>query len=125
MKHANQSASPCDLKRQRLRDRLNRQAKPTSNNLTDELCTFSAAVGADSLPSLVRASAAVRRLTSLPSPGGENQGEGGLFQCSKEPFLQIKNQKSKIINAHKGADFLRDFYTPVRLALFYFCFNSA
>src|SRR4051812_38716623 len=39
MKHKTESASPCDLKRQRFRDRLNRRAKPTSPTFTLELCT--------------------------------------------------------------------------------------
>jgi len=97
MKHRTKSASPCDLKRQRLKDRLNRQAKPTSTDLTDELCTFSAAVGADSLPSLVRASAAVRRLTSLPSPGGEGEGEGVLSAgIHSTPDFPTRNQFPKL-----------------------------
>ena len=40
MKHKQKSASPCDLERQRFRDRLHRQAKPISHNHTDKLCTF-------------------------------------------------------------------------------------
>jgi hypothetical protein len=102
MKHRTISASPCALKRQRLRDRLNRQAKPTSYNPTDELCTFSAAVGADSLPSLVRASAAVRRLTTLPSPYGpcgahRGQGEGALsFDIHQNLDFPTQNQFPKL-----------------------------
>ena len=96
MKHIQKSASPCDLKRQRFRDRLNRQAKPTSTDLTDELCTFSAAVGAD-----------MRRLTSLPSPGGEDQGEGGLrlFCSLHSKICTLAGESVLSFDIHQNLDF--------------------
>ena len=42
MKHKRKSASPCDLKRQRFRDRLNRQEKRTGLKYPDEFCHSSA-----------------------------------------------------------------------------------
>ena len=42
MKHKYKSASPCELACPHLRDHPTRQAKPTSYDPTDELCTFSA-----------------------------------------------------------------------------------
>src|SRR5436190_974915 len=80
MKHKLKSASPCHLERQRLRDRLHRQAKPNKNH--DGTILYFSSVGD------------VRRLISLPSPGGE-----GLL--SRRSPIQIPNPKSAIRNASR------------------------
>src|SRR4051794_26571504 len=97
MKHEQQSASPCDLKRQRFTDCLNRQAKPNNQNHTDELCTFSS-VGAD-----------VRRLASFSSPGGEDTDEGvppfaylAYFAVSKSLHFGIRTSH---FDTHETLDF--------------------
>jgi hypothetical protein len=104
MKHNNANASPYELAcaYQPVRHAPTQEAKPTSYSPTVELCTFSAAIGADSLPSLVRASAAARRLTSLPSPYGpcgahRGQGEGALsFDIHQNLDFPIQNQFPKL-----------------------------
>jgi hypothetical protein len=55
------------------------------------------------------------RLTSFPSPGGE-----GMLS-----FETRHSSPGSLSNLHESLDFLRDFYKPVRLGLFYFRFNSA
>src|SRR5436190_21674165 len=80
MKHTNKSASPCDLERQRFRDRLHRQAKPNKNHVGTIL--YFSSVGD------------VRRFISLPSPGGE-----GLL--SRRSPIQIPNPKFAIRNASR------------------------
>jgi hypothetical protein len=96
MKHNQRSASPGELACPHLRDHPTQEAKPTSNDLTDELCTFSAAVGAD-----------MRRLTSLPSPGGEDQGEGGLrlFCSLHSKICTLAGESVLSFDIHQNLDF--------------------
>src|SRR6185295_3030421 len=62
MKHRLPSASPCELACPHLSDHPTRQAKPTSYEPTDELCTFYAQISAVSLqPSALGLHLSLRR----------------------------------------------------------------
>jgi len=87
-----------------LSDHPTQEAKPTSYDPIDELCTFSAAVGDE-----------MRRLTSLPSHGGEGQGEGVLSFHTRHSSL---GSDFLLSNVHESPDFLRGF------EFFYFRFKD-
>src|SRR5436190_5547129 len=128
MKHRTKSALPCDLKRQRSGDRLNRQAKPNQRNHHRRRVVCSDHhTGALCLSSIFRLQPST--LSLYPHSRSACSGylvEFDLRAClNSSPGGEDQDEGVRSFHIHKTPDFLRDFYRPVRLGLFYFCFNSA
>jgi len=127
MKHNQRSASPGELACPHLSDHPTQKAKQRTNPnhgrtvpitvpVPPSLCRYFAMSLRRRLPRfdlrtclilspVARAARTDDRAERLPSPWGRGSGEGVRSPRSKEPLFQIKNLKSKIINAHKTLDF--------------------
>jgi hypothetical protein len=114
MKHNQRSASPGELACPHLSDHPTQEAKPKRNDHGSTFVCSDQHTGAPFLTSI----------------GELRTGSAQALADAICPFrlqaalVRIRNLKSKIMNARKGPDFLKDFYKPVRLGHFYFCFNS-